>query len=443
MKSFPPTIANRESSRTEPYLPDILLVDDIPDNLKFLSNFLTDRNYRVRKAVNGKMALAAIQALPPDLILLDINMPDMTGYEVCRYLKENPTTSSIPIIFLSAASETIDKVEGFRLGAVDYITKPFQLEEVLVRVQTQLTVRELQKKSEEQNIQLQQALDNLKKAQEHLVHQEKMATLKKVVAGVAHEVNNPLSFIFCNTEPAHQHIHNLLTILALYQQSCPQPPPEVQALIEEIDVEFITTDLIQLVKSMKTGASRIHAVMAALKNFTHLDESGFKEINIHQNIEAVLALLRYRLGARNDEFQIHVEKDYGTLPPIYGYAEQINQVLFNLILNAVEAIECKYNRWQRQFFQPQIKIWTEIRGYESMVIGIQDNGIGISLESQARLFEPFFTTKPAGQGLGLGLVTSRRIIEEMHNGRLSYVSSAEKGTQWVIELPLFKQGSPS
>ncbi|MBD2314074.1 response regulator [Desertifilum sp. FACHB-1129] len=443
MNSSSPTIVNRDSSRTEPYVPDILLVDDIPDNLRFLSNFLADRNYRVRKAVNGKMALAAVQALPPDLILLDINMPDMTGYEVCRYLKENPTTSSIPIIFLSAASETIDKVEGFRLGAVDYITKPFQLEEVLVRVQTQLTVRELQKKSEEQNIQLQQALDNLKKAQEHLVHQEKMATLKKVVAGVAHEVNNPLSFIFCNTEPAHQHIHNLLTILALYQQSCPQPPPEVQALIEEIDLEFVTTDLIQLMKSMKTGASRIHAVMAALKNFTHLDESGFKEIDIHQNIEAVLALLRYRLGARNDEFQIQVEKDYGTLPPIYGYAEQINQVLFNLILNAVEAIECKYNHWKRQFFQPQIKIWTEIRGYESMVIGIQDNGIGISLESQARLFEPFFTTKPAGQGLGLGLVTSRRIIEEMHNGRLSYVSSAEKGTQWVIELPLFKQGSPS
>ncbi|MCD8489587.1 MAG: response regulator [Desertifilum sp.] len=443
MNSSSPTIVNRDSSRTEPYVPDILLVDDIPDNLRFLSNFLADRNYRVRKAVNGKMALAAIQALHPDLILLDINMPDMTGYEVCRYLKENPTTSSIPIIFLSAASETIDKVEGFRLGAVDYITKPFQLEEVLVRVQTQLTVRELQKKSEEQNIQLQQALDNLKKAQEHLVHQEKMATLKKVVAGVAHEVNNPLSFIFCNTEPAHQHIHNLLTILALYQQSCPQPPPEVQALIEEIDVEFITTDLIQLVKSMKTGASRIHAVMAALKNFTHLDESGFKEIDIHQNIEAVLALLRYRLGARNDELQIQVQKDYGTLPPIYGYAEQINQVIFNLILNAIEAIECKYNHWQRQFFQPQIKIWTEIRGHESMLIGIQDNGIGISLESQARLFEPFFTTKPAGQGLGLGLVTSRRIIEEMHNGRLSYVSSAEKGTQWVIELPLFKQGSPS
>ncbi|NES97037.1 MAG: HAMP domain-containing histidine kinase, partial [Desertifilum sp. SIO1I2] len=209
------------------------------------------------------------------------------------------------------------------------------------------------------------------------------------------------------------------------------------------DLELVTTDLIQLFKSMKTGASRIHTVMSALKNFTHLDESGFKEVDIQKNIEAVLALLRYRLSARSDDLQIQVQTDYRNLPLIYGYAEQINQVLFNLILNAIEAIECKYNHWNRHSFQPQIKIWTEIRDNQSIAIGIQDNGIGISLESQARLFEPFFTTKPAGQGLGLGLVTSQRIIEEMHNGRLSYVSSTEKGTQWIVELPLFKQSSPS
>ncbi|MBW4522696.1 MAG: response regulator [Scytolyngbya sp. HA4215-MV1] len=414
---------------------DILIVDDVPNNIRFLSNFLLDRGYQVRKAISGQMALRTIDALIPDLVLLDVNLPDISGYEVCRELKENPLTNSIPIVFLSAGNDAIDKIKAFEAGASDYITKPFHLEEVLVRIQTQLTIQALQKELRMQNEQLKDALQDLKVAQANLVQQEKMATLRKVVAGVAHEVNNPLSFIACNIKPAQDHIQQLVSLIELYQQKFGDTDPEIQAWLEEMDLEFVTSDLRSILASMGNGTDRIRTVMLALRIFTRLDESGIKQIDIHENLNSVLALLRHRLDDREDGIQIQVQKDYGALPLITCYAEQFNQVMFNLLCNAIDAINAKFAQTTHYPTTPEISIRTRLGEDRILTVSIKDNGIGIPKIIQSRIFEPFFTTKLAGQGVGLGLATSLRIIEEIHGGRLIYTSVENEGTEFVIQMP--------
>lgn len=414
---------------------DILIVDDLPDNIRFLSTFLSEAGYQVRKALNGEMALRAAHALPPDLILLDINMPDMNGYIVCQELKKDPITAEIPIIFLSAGNETLDKVKAFQCGGIDYITKPFQLEEVLVRIKTQLTIRQLQKNLKQQNEQLEQALEELKVAQASLVQREKMSTLRDVVAGVAHEINNPLSFILCNVQPASEYVYQLLRVIELYQQEYPEPTPAIAQLIEDLDLDFLSSDVQNILKSMKNGANRIHSVVLALRLFTRLDESDIKQINICENIESCLSILQYRLLSRLDNIVVQIEKNYGTSTLLTCHAAQLNLAIFNLINNAIDALEERLKYQYEEPFQPILGITVAIEPDNILMICIEDNGIGITSDHQARMFEPFFTTKAGGHGVGLNLVTSRRIVEELHRGRLSFHSQLGK-TQFVIRLPL-------
>jgi signal transduction histidine kinase len=424
------------SIETTKFTADILIVDDKLENIRFLSDFLSTQHYQVRKAISGQAALTAVKTISPDLILLDINMPGMSGYEVCEKLKNNPETSSIPIIFLSAGSDLGDKVRAFQLGGIDYITKPFQLEEVLIRVQTQLMLRELQKQLEEKNVKLNRALDSLKKAQMTLIQKEKMATLKKVVAGVAHEINNPLSFISCNIKPVREYTSHLLTLIELYQQKYSDTDPEIEDFIQEIDLDFLVSDFNKIINSMENGAERISTVILALRIFTRLDESGVKQINVHECIDITLTLLRHRLDSRGVREIIEIQKEYEKLSLITCYAEQLSQVIFNLLCNAIDAVELKLKNNAYQSCSPQISIRTQIVNDNQLLISIKDNGVGITKENQACLFEPFFTTKPAGQGIGLGLATSRGIIEELHRGSLTYCSQADEGTEFFIQIPL-------
>ncbi len=206
---------------------DILIVDDTAENLRFLATTLTEQGYDVRSAISGSLALMGAQAAPPDLILLDIKMPDMNGYEVCKQLKTLEKTCEIPVIFISALNEVLDKVKAFSVGGADYITKPFQMEEVLARVENQLTIRrlnqELEKRVEERTAELKKACYNLQEAQLQLVQNEKLATLGQLVAGVAHEINNPVSFIKGNLNFTEEYIQDLLNLLSLYQEQFPTP----------------------------------------------------------------------------------------------------------------------------------------------------------------------------------------------------------------------------
>ena len=452
---------------------NILIVDDTPDNLRLLSTMLSEQGYKVRSALNGEMALMGANVVPPDLILLDINMPKMNGYEVCCALKASDVTRQIPVIFISALGEVWDKVKAFSVGGVDYITKPFQLEEVLARIETHLTIRNLQMQLQEQNNRLKQevrvseaavrhrmeaeqaereksqqlaeALEQLKHAQTQLVHSEKMSSLGHLVAGIAHEVNNPVNFIYGNLIYAARDIQDLLEIIQLYQQTLPNPPTELQEKIEDADLEFIKSDLPKLMESMKVGAKRITEIVQSLRNFSRHDEADLKEVDIHEGIDSTLMILQHRLRSSGNHGAIEVIKHYGSLPLVKCYARQMNQVFMNILSNAIDALEEKRKieienaeeqTTNPDILTPTITIRTEVREPNWVIIRIADNGSGMSEEVKSKLFDPFFTTKPVGEGTGLGLSISYQIVKEQHGGLLKCVSELGQGTEFAIKIPL-------
>lgn len=423
-------------STSHPSKPDILIVDDTPANLRLLSKMMSESGYNVRQAINGKMALTAVKTVKPDLILLDINMPGMSGYEVCEILKKDQENSLIPIIFLSALDDIQDKVKGFKVGGIDYITKPFQFEEVVARIENQLTIKNLKKKLQTQNEKLQTTLNELQYTQAQLVQNEKMVGLMQLVAGIAHEINNPISFISGNLEPAHLYIQDLLNIIKLYQTEYPNPSEVIQKATEDIEFEFMISDLQKLMNSMKHGVDRIKTVILALRIFSRLDESEIKPVNLQEGIDSTLLLLQHRLKPDGKRPEIDIIKDYdNTFPPVTCYASQINQVFLNLLNNAIDAIEIK-TRQNVDNFKPTILIASHQKDPQTVLIRIKDNGIGIPETIKPRLFEAFFTTKSVGQGKGLGLLTCYQIIVDKHNGALHFDSTEGEGTEFQVEIPV-------
>ncbi|MEA5523333.1 hybrid sensor histidine kinase/response regulator [Limnoraphis robusta] len=415
---------------------DILVVDDTPANLRLLSNMMTEYGYNVRQAISGKMALTAVKAVKPDLILLDINMPEMNGYQVCEQLKSNEETRRIPIIFLSALDDALDKVKAFQVGGVDYVTKPFQFEEIIVRIQNQLTIQSLQNQLQHQNNQLKTTLSELQVTQARLVQQEKMVGLMQLVAGIAHEINNPISFISGNLDPANEYIQDLLKLIQLYRNEYPQPPQVIQKMTEEIDLDFIISDLPKIIGSMKNGVHRISTIILALRIFSHLDESDIKSVNLHEGIDSTIILLQHRFKLPNGDCVLKIIKNYGKIPKITCYPSQLNQVFLNLLSNAIDAIESKLDKNPETFKNPRIWIATRLKDKETVQIIIKDNGMGILPEVKSRLFDPFFTTKPVGKGSGLGLLTSYQIVVEKHRGKLDFYSAFGEGAEFIVEIPV-------
>ncbi|MBD1877520.1 response regulator [Coleofasciculus sp. FACHB-T130] len=425
-----------DSKLANTFKADILIVDDTPDNIRFLSSLLLDKGYNVRKSINGQMALTAVKTLQPDLILLDINMSGMNGYEVCERLKEDTETSSVPVIFLSALDDVLDKLKAFQVGGVDYITKPFQIEEVLARIQNQLTIQSLQTQLKNQNSQLQQALGDLKKAQAQLVQKEKMLGLGQLAAGMAHEINNSIGFISGNLDPARKYIQDLLNLVRIYQQEYPKPTLSIQKAIQEIDLDFLNSDIQNLVGSMQTGVERICTMLLALRIFSRLNESDIKAVDIHEGLNSTLLLLQHRLRGEGKRPEIQVIKKYEDLPLVNCYASQLNQAFLNILNNAIDALELRIGQEFSESSSPTIWISTEFSAWETIIIRIKDNGIGIAEEMRSRLFDPFFTTKPIGQGSGLGLLTTYEIIVEKHKGQLTCHSFPGQGAEFTIEIPV-------
>ncbi|MDZ8050928.1 MAG: response regulator [Aulosira sp. ZfuVER01] len=429
---------------------NILVVDDTPNNLRLLSAMLTAQGYEVRKALNGKIALTACRMVLPDVILLDINMPEMDGYQVCQQLKSDKITAEVPVIFISALDDVLDKVKAFEVGGADYITKPFHGAEVILRIENQINLRLFQIKLQEKNLLLKEALDSLKAAQVQQIQNEKMVALGQLVAGIAHEVNNPISFIYGNLQYAGQYIQDLVNIITAYQQEYPQPTPKIEKIVKDIDLNFVTKDLQTLMGAMYRGAERITNIVLALQNFSRHDEAVMKQVNIHDGIDSALLMLEHRLRETVDRPAIAIFKDYGNLPLVTCYASEINQVFMHLLNNAIDALdglamnqqttENQENEHLPHFTlsttNPQIQIHTEVTAANTVKIAIADNGPGIEESLRSRLFDPFFTTKPVGKGSGLGLSISYQIVVQKHQGQITCSSSPGQGAKFMLEIPV-------
>jgi two-component system, NtrC family, sensor kinase len=462
---------------------NILVVDDTPANLRLLAGILNGKGYKVRPVPSGELALSAARGLPPDLILLDIMMPEMNGYEVCEKIKADERTRDIPVIFISAINDVLDKVKAFAVGGVDYITKPFQMEEVLVRVETHLAMCQLQSKLKQKNDELTIALEQLQATQNQLIQSEKMAALGQLIAGIAHEINTPLgairssigniaNFLETNLESLpiffkelslerEQDFFRLMQQSSQNQSLSTREKRELRKKLKQqlelegidnadslaslfinigleedlqpflpllkdsegekiINVVYDFASLKRSTRTINTATERAAKVVFALKSYARYDRTGEKiQANIPEAIETVLTLYNNQLKQG-----VEVIRNYQTqLPYVLCYPDELNQVWTNLIHNALQAMENK-----------GILRIDVVQQNTRVLVSITDSGKGISPEIMPKIFEPFFTTKPAGEGSGLGLDIVRKIIEK-HQGKID-VESMPAQTTFTVSLPI-------
>lgn len=450
----------QNSADIPPNMGEVLIVDDISKNLHLLQSILTRKGYRVRCAISGRMALQTIRHKLPDLILLDIRMPEMDGYEVCRELKSSPDTKEVPVIFLSALEAEEDMVKAFKSGGVDYISKPFMQEEVLVRIKTHMMLSLAKKKLEDQNLNLQKeiierkkvekelkqshdkldhALAELKKSQTQMLRSEKLASIGQLAAGIAHEINNPTAFIASNLGTLTDYQKDQIRLIELGQKLTTQLktiisgnglPADITETVEQmvsfgnkIDIDFIQEDITDIINDCRLGTDRIKNIVISLKHFSKPGKGTLEDTDIHQVLESTLKIVWNEL-----KHKAVISKKYGDLPLVRSYPRQISRIFINILMNAAQAIE----------EHGEILILTKANVEEGYVeIRIADNGMGIPQENLAKIFDPFYTTKDVGQGTGLGLSVVHGIVEQL-SGQVIVDSKLNKGTSVTVYLPLIE-----
>ncbi len=424
----------------------IMVVDDNPRNLQVLGSLLKENKFRVAVAQDGRTALTYMETRQPDLVLLDVMMPGMDGYEVCRIIKADPLTRDVPVLFITALTDVENKLRGFEAGGEDYITKPFIKEEVLARVRVfserQRSRQEMKAANErlaDWNKSLEQAVKKrtlaLEKMQSRVVMQEKMASIGQLAAGIAHELNNPINFIYTNFVTLEENVKGIKSILEDYHglRDMIGDSEKAQTIVagirekeEGIRLDFILKDLSVLFNETREGFKRTSWIINSMRNFSRSDQAGdFSPFDLNKGIEDTLVIAR-------NEYKYHcaVVRDLSKLPPIQGIPQQINQVLLNLIVNAAQAIKS-----QEREDKGGIRISTCVQ--ENMVCcQISDDGPGIPEDLVTRIFDPFFTTKEVGQGTGLGLSIAYDIIVNRHKGQLGLEKSEPGNTTFRVCLPV-------
>jgi signal transduction histidine kinase len=420
---------------------NILIADDKPDNLRLLSRILTDEGHKVRKVLDGNRALDAAQVEPPDLILLDIMMPEIDGYEVCQMLKANERTQAIPVIFLSALDDIEDKVKAFSVGGVDYITKPFQKEEVIARVKTHLHIQALTRDLKHKNsllaeeieqrkvteADLKTALQDLRTAQEQIIAREKLASLGALTAGIAHELRNPLNFVKNYAEGSIELAEEL--------------KEEVESQLQYVDSEAassmreILADIKENAMTIRQHGLRAAQIISSMMQHARSEVGKFQLTDLNSLLADAINLIYNSKRVQHPGFDIAIETSYDSdIGQIDVLPSELSRVFINLIENACYAVQKKRDNMGEEF-APKLSVKTQKLG-NTVEIRIRDNGMGIDTETQAKIFEPFFTTKPVGEGTGLGLSIAHNIIVSQHGGILKLETELNVYTEFVIILPL-------
>ena len=335
---------------------------------------------------------------------------------------------------LTSGAFTPERLEILRLLSSQ---AAISLENALLYASVEQKVRDRTQELNEKNQHLSQTLEELKRTEAQLIQKEKMSSLGKMVAGVAHEINNPVGFIYGNLSHAGEYFEDLLDLIQKYQHYYPDPVSEISETIEDIDLEFLVQDLQQLLLSIKVGAERIRDIVRGLRSFVHLDEAERKPVDIHEGLDSTSLMLQCRLREDKHRGEIQVIKQYGKLPKVTCYASELNQVFMHILNNAIDALseEQKVSGLGDNFL-PKITIRTEVTADHWVQIRIADNGPGIPSEVKKKIFDPFFTTKPVGSGTGLGLSESYSIVVNKHGGKLHCISAPGRGAEFVIEIPI-------
>ncbi|MEG4572673.1 PAS domain S-box protein [Microcoleus sp. N3A4] len=314
-------------------------------------------------------------------------------------------------------------------------------QDITTRKQAEEALRQSEGREREKARDLESALLELQSTQTQLIQTEKMSSLGQLVAGIAHEVNNPVNFIHANIDYLKQYTQQLLDLVTLYEHEYPEPNSKIVARIQEIDLGFMAEDLTKLVGSMQVGTDRIRQIVLSLRNFSRLDESAMKPVDIHAGIDSTLLILQHRLKSRDSRPEIEIIKEFGKLPPVECYASQLNQVFMNIIANGIDAIEERYQKLsvpRSQIEKGRIAICTGVTAQKTAMVEISDNGTGIPEAIVDRIFNPFFTTKAVGKGTGLGMSIAHSIVVEKHKGKIECISSIGCGTTFRIQIPIDK-----
>ena len=409
----------------------VLLIDD-----QSLVSDMIQRSLRTESDIDfhycndPTLAISMAIDLAPSIILQDLVMPDVDGLMLLRWFRLNPATKDIPMIVLSCKEDAYLKAEAFTYGANDYLIKLPEPVELIARIRYHVQAYENLKAlrattlaAQLQSQQLSETLVKLQNMQAHIVQSEKMTGLGQMVAGIAHEISNPINFIHGNIQHFHHHTEDLLKLLHLYKTAYPIATPEIQTSLETLDIDFIQRDLPKVMNSMKTGVDRIRNIIVSLCTFSKLDEVKPKTVHIQDVLESTLLLLGHRLQST----AVEVKRNYGQVPSIPCHPAQLNQVFLHVINNALDAIEA-------QIGPKYLEIQTQVMN-DCVQITIFDNGPGIPSEIQSSIFKPFFTTKSVDKGTGLGLSICDEVMQK-HQGSIVVHSKIGQGTTLTLQLPI-------